>query len=325
MKYVINPFTPIPVNPKSHVRGWAEYWASTLDARVLGKDLSFIKSGDTVYIDHGVNFSGSLNLFGGVDEGLVDRLKYLIKLKIEIVSLDIVMPHYAHMLAKRIGQNTCSKNLTQDLIEKLGRKISPHCSTVTWRDVKSSFVCIGDSHATAFARKNSTVYRSNGKTLRGLLKNPGDIIPDKPPHKFLKGVTLCFGSVDIRHHILRQKKPHNILNDLINSYLNFGDELSNEWNVYVEYCVPVPIEFIGRKIPKSGWYEGTPYFGTLDERRKATWVFQTMLRDSGQTVVMPPTHWYNMDPEEYAKTYMELGSSVHISPQHYRSKGGWNV
>jgi len=32
-----------------------------------------------------------------------------------------------------------------------------------------------------------------------------------------------------------------------------------------------------------------------------------------------------MDPEVFAKEVMELGSSVHIAPTHYRRKGGWNV
>jgi hypothetical protein len=35
-------------------------------------------------------------------------------------------------------------------------------------------------------------------------------------------------------------------------------------------------------------------------------------------VVGPPTEWYSMDGEEYAKQYMELGSSVHIAPNNYR-------
>ena len=35
-------------------------------------------------------------------------------------------------------------------------------------------------------------------------------------------------------------------------------------------------------------------------------------------VIGPPTEWYSMDGEEYAKKYMELSSSVHIAPINYR-------
>jgi hypothetical protein len=30
-----------------------------------------------------------------------------------------------------------------------------------------------------------------------------------------------------------------------------------------------------------------------------------------------PTNWYMIDPEDYAKTYMEKPGSVHLSPEFY--------
>ena len=34
----------------------------------------------------------------------------------------------------------------------------------------------------------------------------------------------------------------------------------------VEYAMPWPIEFEGRKLPKTGYYKGQPFYGTRYER-----------------------------------------------------------
>jgi hypothetical protein len=47
-------------------------------------------------------------------------------------------------------------------------------------------------------------------------------------------------------------------------------------------------------------------------------------KKSNGRVVMPPEDWYSMDPEKYAKTYMENGSSVHIAPPYYR-RNDWGT
>lgn len=325
MKYVINPFTAIPANPKSHVRGWSEYWAeSIVGATVLGKDLSCIDSDDIVFIDHGVNFAGSLNLFGGVDEDLVDRLLLLTKIKPKVVSLDITMPDYVAQLHKRIGQNTCSKRLNTRLLNRLSDWLSDY-EILTWDGLKKKDVCIGDSHATAFAKRHAAVCRTNGQTLYGFLKANAEKIQIKKPRQ-VKRVTLCFGSIDIRHHIFRQRQPYKALEMLVDQYVDFSRRLAHEWGVAIEFAAPVPVEFEGRRIPKSGFYEGTPFFGSLAQRKRATERFIGLLEDKHhQIVVSPPPRWYGMDPEQYAKEIMELGSSVHIAPTNYRSRGGWDV
>jgi hypothetical protein len=83
----------------------------------------------------------------------------------------------------------------------------------------------------------------------------------------------------------------------------------------------VPVEYEDRKLPKTGYYKGTPFYGSRDQRLELTYRFIDRLnkRCSGR-IVSPPNSWYTMDGEKYAKTFMENSSSVHISPEYYRRK-----
>jgi hypothetical protein len=96
----------------------------------------------------------------------------------------------------------------------------------------------------------------------------------------------------------------------------FGDSLP----IPVEYAVPWPIEFEGRKLPKTGYYKKQPYWGSYLERSQAlAGIIETMDMIS-MNKIMYPTDWLMMNPEAYAKEKMENMSSVHISPQCYRRK-----
>ena len=49
-----------------------------------------------------------------------------------------------------------------------------------------------------------------------------------------------------------------------------------------------------------------------------------LFKEAKGKVIMPPTEWYTMDPEKYANTYMEHGSSFHVAPPYYR-RNDWGV
>jgi hypothetical protein len=310
---IYNPFASIPVRPKSHVRGWAMHWSECLNVPVAGPTDPL--TCPTLYIEHGVNFGGVLNLFGGVSEGLVDRLEELANYKGQLVSLDWPMPNYVHQLSRRLGQATCSTRLTPALLANLDARLK-NSTTLTQRDLKSDVVAIGDSHSTAFAASGSGVIRINGLTLHGALQK-GHFVEQigRLVHK-PRRVTLVCGSIDIRHHIGRQSNPKQAVIDLCNSYADVADFLADEFNLQVEIAAPVPIEWEKRKIPQTGFYKGTPFTGTVDQRRYWTELFMDTL--SQQCLISPPSSWYSVDPEEYANIFMELNSSVHIAPPFYR-------
>ena len=69
----------------------------------------------------------------------------------------------------------------------------------------------------------------------------------------------------------------------------------------------------------------TAFFGSWKERHDLTNQFiEELDKQSGGKVIMPPSDWYTMDSEVYAKTYMEHGSSFHIAPPFYR-RNDWGI
>ena len=315
--YIFNPFTPVPVNAKSHVRGWAIHWSEMMGAAIADKDTNVIDA-EMLYLDHGVNFGGGLNLFGGVTEEVMDRLEDLLFSKAQLWSLDMPMPDYVNQLEKRMGQATCSKRLTPTFVSALRKRFDVANNWLCQSKLGTELVTIGDSHSTAFAPAGSAVLRTNGQTLYGALRD-GSIMKQLDSLSVApKRVTLVYGSIDIRHHIGRQDDPEAALEQLCSQYAKAIKQIKVDYMCEVEAAAPVPVEFEGRKIPQTGFYKGTPFAGSRDQRDMWTMYFIELMRGHGVQGVQPPIEWYTMNPEEYAKKYMELGSSVHISPVHYR-------
>lgn len=316
MNLIINPFAPTPVNLKSHVRGWAMHWAECLGCQIALKESDF-RHADTLYWDHGVNFGGGLNLFGGVTDDIVRRLQNVVDFQGELISLDIPMPNYAEQLRKRIGQATCSPHLTGSLIDAFEAKLA-QSRYLTQVALQKPVVTIGDSHSTAFADKGSAVLRTNGQTLygalkKGLIQQQIDALGYEPER-----VTLVYGSIDIRHHIGRQVDPDQAAISLAKSYAAAARQIQGDYLCKVEVAASVPVEHEGRRIPQTGFYEGSPFSGSREDRLRWTQAFKTVLCDAGLNVAQPPEDWYTMDGKMYASTYMELSSSVHIAPMFYR-------
>ena len=311
MMVITNPISNIPKNPKSHTRGWAELWSEQLGASINNKCTPDILRADTVYIDHGANFGGTLNLFGGATKEVFDRINTVMACK-NVVSLDWNMPDYGEMLRKRIGNATTYTGIDYDWCDKVSDRIS-NITSLKQTDLKTNSVIYGDSHTIAFSGKGDKVFRTDGKTLFGTLKKGFDLEGEYDK------ITLCLGSIDIRHHILRH---HNFsLKYTLKEYVRQGNQLGDD----VWFCAPVPVEFEGRRIPKSGYFKKEPFYGSWEDRHDLTNKFIEILHDESKgKVIMPPTEWYTMDPEKYANTYMEHGSSFHVAPPYYR-RNDWGV
>lgn len=318
---IFNPFSGIPANKKSHVRGWALHWADCLDAEIADKDTD-LSQATVLYLDHGVNFGGSLNLFGGVTDEVCDRLEQIIDGCAALFSLDIPMPNYVEQLSKRAGQATCSPRL-QPMLKALERRFaSAQC--IPQESLAFKRVTIGDSHSTAFAPEASAVLRHNGQTLYGALRDR--LVQGLMPKvENFSELTLVFGSIDLRHHIGRRPNPQAAITGLVERYAEMVREIEGNFD-RVEVCYAVPVEHEGRKIPQTGFYGGTPFAGSRDDRRLWTALFSLALDDAFgmDRVISPPNDWYSMDGEAYASKIMELSSSVHIAPIHYR-RHKWGV
>lgn len=312
MKVITNPISNVPINRKSHVLGWTQLWADQLDASIDHKCTPNIMKYDTVYIDHGANFGGTLNLFGGATKEVYDRINRVAACK-NIVSLDWDMPDYGAMLKKRIGANTTYEGITEEWCDALSKRLR-NVPSLKQEDLTYESVTLGDSHSIAFSGHNHRVLRNDGKTLHGALRAGLDTM--------LRGVgptrelILCFGSIDIRHHILRHADFN--MAEFIGRYIEQGDTIGNRYGCEVRYSCPVPVEHEDRRIPKSGFFKGTGFYGSATDRRDVTFHFiDELYKQSNGRVVQPPVDWYHMNGKDYADTYMEHGGSFHIAPPFY--------
>jgi len=318
MSVITNPISNVPINAKSHSHGWAQVWRDLLGATIDYKCTPKILNADKVYIEHGANFGGTLNLFGGATKDVYDKINLVCACK-DIVSLDWDMPDYGAMLKKRIGANTTYEGITEEWCDQVSKRLST-VPSLKMEDLNNASITLGDSHSIAFSGPGHSVLRNDGKTLHGALKNGLDSL--------LRGcvptdsIYLSFGSIDIRHHLIRH--GDNAVDDLVKEYIKQGTELEAKYDVPVYYAYPVPVEHEERRIPKTGYYKKTPFYGTQQERAELTKRFIGLIEDqSGNMTIDPPSEWYTMDPKKYAETFMELGGSFHIAPPfYYRNNWG---
>ena len=314
-KMMTNPIQNIAQMRKSHAKGWAMSWSELLDAEINHGCDTGINNAEILYIEHGVNFAGSLNMFGGATDEVIRRIN-AVAVHPNVVSLDHNMPNYGEILRKRINAKTTSHLVTQDWCDAISKfcKGVPSYSMVDKAWAAAKDVIIGDSHSIAFSRKDEAIFRNDGMTLRKAIGTPvAELLRGYEPEPG-KSVTLCFGSIDIRHHLLRpgaEKIDWVGYKKLITELVDLG------LDVYA--CAPVPVEYEGRKIPKTGMYKGTGFYGSQADRASLT---QEIIGEieyivGPRQLIQPPHEWYTMCPEAYAKEKMEMSGSVHIAPPNY--------
>ena len=241
-------FNKIPRKKNSHGYGWARTWAENL-MTTINHDGHPV---ETLYLDHGVNFGGGLNLFGGFTPELKQRIDNFL-LANKVYSLDMPMPRYGDMLAKR-----------KDVEDKEWcARVQAKCDTAQTllsTDLNTNWLTIGDSHTAAFAPHDSMVIKTDGLTLNGQIQSNFQYVKDHMAKcSNLQGITLVFGNIDVRHHLCRLNIDPR---DMWIKLKKFGDSLP----IPVEYSVPWPIEFEGRRLPKTGYYKNQPFWGTRYER-----------------------------------------------------------
>jgi hypothetical protein len=317
-RLITNPIAGIPTNPKSHNLGWAQLWSNQLGVPLNHQCSEQILKAELVYVYHGVNFTpGKLNLFGGATKDLYDRLNLLTSCK-NLISLDFDMPDYGELLKKRVGSRSTFEKITVEWCTKVSARLQ-NIPVLRQEDLGFQSVTIGDSHSIAFSSGDDMVLRYDGKTLHSAIESGLEsLLRGVKP---VKNLVLCFGSIDIRHHVLRQEKFN--MADFIKKYVEQGNSIEEHYGCNVFYCCPVPVEHESRRIPQSGYYKGEPFYGTAEERRKITQAFiYELQRQAANRIIQPPEDWYQMDGKVYAKTYMEYNSSFHISPPFHR-RNNW--
>lgn len=188
------------------------------------------------------------------------------------------------------------------------------------RVFQSQTLYLGDSHVLSQAYPYAEVIRLDGQTLYGALK-------DNIVHRLVEphhvDVRLFFGNIDVRHHIMRQTNPEGSISAMIEDLWTVCFALSIGDNAYRRFYVHevFPIESIVRKIPKTGWYKGEPYFGSWEERDWARNSFNFYLRKKfgdHSVLTFPIQAPFMNGVGELDFGVMEQPQSVHLAYPHYR-------
>lgn len=338
--YMLSPFYPVADKvDTSHRAGWARYWAHALEHFKVHSDVVLLttgtmaaldeaKKGDVVYAYHGMEWSGALNLQSGLTDEIVNRADRLIRAKlrgVKIISTDVPMPNYGKLLGER-GYDG-AENLTKAL-SRQGFLLTP--------TERPTHVIMGDSHSLSQYRPGAVIYRTDGQTLHGalelgLLKRLGGWeFETHVELQKLELLTSYFGNIDIRHHLLRQPDPKLAVRKLVEAYFKQLDEIRVAYKIkHIEVVLPLPIEHVCRVLPKTGWYKGTPYCGTWEERTAIRKYMVDRMKSEtkkyGFSLYDHPKHFWNKQGE-LTFDVMEQPRSVHIRPSEYRlvqEKMGW--
>ena len=333
-----SPVTPISDSAYSHRSAQAEIYAQmiydsfqpkpvevTINYRNKIKDYSEF---DLVYVYHGNDWGGTLNLFGGVDglsdpEGLVALHKMHKSL---VTSIGIGMPDYAGLLRKRLKPGEKFNSILDELPDHtdIGYPITPVSFEGT------SNLVIGDSHAICMYRPGWEVLSVPFKTLHGALTGPGgfrQLIADKFAHSgHFENLEFYFGNIDIRHHLMRQPLPSIATMDLAKRYF---EEVEGRFPNALTKSIyePLPIEDESRKLPKTGYYNGLPFYGTWEDRNIIRGLFADTLERLCESTDVKFIRWadYLKNPQgQLDFKHMEKPRSVHLARASYPHWRGMN-
>ena len=296
---MINLFGNVPTKMNSHNAGWTYCLKSIANDRSdydieIINEPSRIHEFRTVIINNGINYKKDVwNFFGGVQQKTLDYLHELSKYKGLLFTFNEAIDFRSLLKRKEINtipnqQVYCGSTIDKKLI-------------------------LGDSHSLSIYKSGWGINRLDGKTLHGFLKNPYKYF-DKEKTTDL---TLYFGNIDVRFHLMRQPNPEQAVCVLVKKLIDFIAEISPKINVTVQELLPIEDE--SRKIPGSGIYKGKPFYGSKEARQNLVNLFNILIKDSIDTnhPYKVQKMWLNY-PLDFK--YMEARQSVHVRPDFYLHK-----
>lgn len=316
---------------RSHMGGVPRIFSAQLTAAGIEHDVLW-HSGpqpvdwnayDRIYLWQGLDMNGKLamNLFGSQFPRYAERLRTFAGFEGEVVPMLYDCYPY-HQLKTRNWRTTATvPNWDSGMLPSVWLNIEDamdHAKPACLEPTHSIWYTIGDSHAPSVWQPNTNLRIHSGVTLHRVLEEGlRSWIPDDA-----RRVTLYFGQIDLRHHLMRQPDPFEATAKLAVRLITQAVDL----DIPVEFCTLHPVESEDRKIPGPGCYKGTPYFGSAEERTHVRWTFNQLLLDqihnqvpgTGLSVYDYPPDWVDADGF-MDQRFMEQGGSVHIAPEHYRA------
>lgn len=331
-------------NPKSHTLSWvmlrknqfkhAGIEVDVLHEHITPKDEYRVwEKYDRVYVYHEMAMEQFVksNIVNVYDIGFDKSAWYFERMiwpqhdHIEYVSLDFPMLDYGNRgryKAPRPATSQAWKDVDWETVQLRCDK-----STEWVLDPmigRSKHLILGDSHAHSAYVGGAIVRRKDARTLAGQLRKGfrADAVEAGYPYDGLDRLTTYFGSIDIRHHLMRDPDPKQATETLLKAYEEELKKAQGDYGVKeIEVCTPLPIEDISRKIPKMGWYKGEQYFGSWEDRTERLHQFRGIIGEmcakNGWDQFAWPDDWYKMDPKDFIQK-MEVPRSVHLGWCNYR-------
>jgi hypothetical protein len=251
---------------------------------------------DLLYICEGVNFvAGSFNVPGGPQPLHTEKMKAIADFKGEL--------RYSNSI---FDFNKFNQRLKIEVTFPETHRVSFY-NTFLAHGLESRKAVIGDSHALSVWKPQHTLDFTAGRTLHGFLKRESI---EHINNRFDE-VTLYFGNIDLRFHLMRQENPQQATADLFNRYVDFAKQLKKATLVEL-----LPVEHESRKIPGTGLYKKQPFFGTRLERMQLREIANEIINNSGLEVIQWPTEWIDEDGTKMLDI-LEMKQSVHLRPKHY--------
>lgn len=287
-----------PMSIKSHNAGWTYIIMDQYGCEVLNEHDDWNKY-DVLIVNEGTNYrEGVYNVFGGVvSDKTMKKLEKIANFKGEMFAIGDPVD-YKDFVTKR--------KLDVPYKDRLPRVESAS-------PFESDTIIIGDSHTVASYRPKSEIIRRDGKTLGGALRKGMFETYVKPRHKH---VIVNVGNIDLRHHWMREEDPVATVTAQVRELFDQLKELDVEKITVWELLA---IDGTHRKTPKTIYFKGQPYYGTVEERQKLRDIFNdhisTFTIDDRFEIAKWPSHFEanGMLRDEV----MEGSGSVHISPANY--------
>ena len=305
--------------PQSHKSGWAFKLANQLTAAgytdvtvVTDVVTHWEQNFNVMLLEHGMEFKGNFNIFGGANDDLYNQVIRLFSKGIRMYSLHHDMPCVGTLIEKRLKTGS-------DLFKTLEVRIEDAkelCAIIPRVDriQKTNKLCFGDSHSFSQYTPGYMTDRNDGLTLFGTLRRGlRSYVPEE-----IQELRIYLGNIDIRHHLMRQANPSKALKDMMAIYEQqlIDLEIDN-----IEVVQALPIENESRPLPKTGYYKDTPFAGSWAERTELVKQFNQMVTDMCER-----NDWKTWrHPDVYLNSFgeltfdvMEKPKSVHIAREYYR-------
>ena len=377
MKYIMSPYLPHATPKKdgsqpSHRAGWALLNSKQLNAPLIHNN-DIPSDCSTLYLEPGMEFAGTQKSFnmalsGRMWNGLYLRMKRIadyVDQGGKIVLIDHTIDNvksvdwgerlysrkknYDAQVAKGRADHVFGQ-LFPDDVEKIKRATMPGTPSYFQKDYQSPNLTFGDSHTISAWMEGSKCSRNDGLTLNGALNRGFDTYIDEMEMKEYKKLRLYMGNIDLRHHLMRLHpnwvEAAQSAVKLANRYVEETLRIKNKYGfTKVEIVELLPVEHEARRLPKTGFYKGQPFWGSAQDRMAVRETFNQELhrlkdKFGGFDIISWPSEYMHhcqvtMSPENVPGTFkdftqdiefisgmlrfdvMEKPHSVHLAPTYY--------